>query len=238
MMYYCPQCGTKVLQGPTVCPQCGTALKFVIQTGGNNSNLNSSARTTPMKKKNAMGINSLTDDLSGFTTETGPVLKYNEFADPDNTGEQIQDNDDMSIIGINDNTLIDDYEAEFQTDKQQHDMDIQNKTVIGNISTNMARGAASGVNELSKYKIITQIFDKKMGFDAAELESKLNMYAKLGYHIVPNTMICQPGQDFFALMERTVPEVPPQPVQPQPVQPQPLGDTDAHAPENKTEESL
>ena len=213
MLYYCPQCGTKVSQGATICPQCGTALKFVIQTGGSNNNLNSTLKTSPMKKKNTMGVHSISDDTSGFSTETGPVLKYNEFADPNNVSEPLKDNDDMSIIGLTDNALIDDYETEYQTDKQQHDNDLQNKTVIGNISTNITKGTSSiGIGELSRYKIITQIFDKKMGFDAAELEAKLNMYAKLGYHIVPNTMICQPGQDFFALMERTAPDVQPQPI--------------------------
>lgn len=234
MMYYCPQCGTKVLQGATVCPQCGNPLKFVIQTGGSNNNLNSSIRNPQMKRKNTMAFNGVTDDVSGFTTETGPVLKYNEFVDPDNNGETPIDNDDMSdtsIIGI-DNQIIDDYDADFQTDKQQqYDKDVQNKTVIGNISTNMNKGAATGFSgDLSKYKIVTQIFDKKMGFDAAELESKLNMYAKLGYHIVPNTMICQPGQDFFALMERTVSDV-----KVQPAQPQPLNTSASRSDENKEE---
>lgn len=205
MLYYCPQCGTKVLQGATVCPQCGTQLKFVIQTGGTDNNLGSTLKNPPMKKRNAMGFTNGTDDVSGFNTESGPILKYNDFANNPNKDDNIPDNDDMSIIGL-DSQILDDYDNDFQQDKQ-YDMDIQNKTAIGNLSTNMAKGSVAGVTgDLSKYKIVTQVFDKKIGFDAAELEEKLNMYAKLGYHLVPNTMICQPGQDFFALMERTVPD--------------------------------
>ena len=64
---------------------------------------------------------------------------------------------------------------------------------------------------------------------------KLNMYAKLGYHLVPNTMICQPGQDFFALMERTTPDAS---YAPSPVQPQPISSSENNSVAEKPEEKL
>lgn len=234
MIYYCPQCGTKVLQGATVCPQCGTQLKFVIQTKGTDNNLGSTAKNPQMKKISGMDFSSIRNDAFGFnsnTIETGPVLKYNEFAN-NMKGDTVADDDDaMSIIGM-DSQFFNDDDIDNQQQDGKLDTDMQNKTVIGTTPANMVKGMPNSfAGDLSKYKIITQVFDKKIGFDAVELEEKLNMYAELGYHLVPNTMICQPGQDFFALMERTLPDN----TKSKAAQPQPLN---SKKQENKKEEKL
>lgn len=198
MMYFCPQCGSKVMPGAVVCPQCGSELKFIIQSNGNN-NLSSSYKTLGLKNKNPMTAQKISSELFDLTPEVVMPLKYNEYATQPGEVTRISD-DDTSIIGSLDDIMIDETENEI-TALDPQELEKQRKIISGVMS---GTGTATS-QESSKYKIITQIYDKKFGFNAVELESKLNMYAKLGYQIVPNTMICQPGQDFFALMEKVVP---------------------------------
>ena len=201
-MYFCPQCGSKVLPGTAVCPQCGVELKFIIQSNSANA-LSTSYKTQGLKNRNPIAPQSIASELFNITPEVGMHLKYNENENPSNANDTIMMDDDMSIIGALDDVMLDDTGNDMTMDPRE--LEKQNKIISGAMGIGVNAVDATTSQEASKYKIITQVFDKKFGFNAVELESKLNMYAKLGYHIVPNTMICQPGQDFFALMERTTP---------------------------------
>ena len=201
-MYFCPQCGSKVLPGTAVCPQCGVELKFIIQSNSTNV-LSSSYKTQGLKNRNPIAPQPITSELFNITPEVGMQLKYNENENSSNSNDTIMMDDDMSIIGVLDEAMLDDTSSDMVMDPRE--LEKQSKIISGAMGIGSNAVDITASQEASKYKIITQIFDKKFGFNAAELESKLNMYAKLGYHIVPNTMICQPGQDFFALMERTTP---------------------------------
>lgn len=187
MVYFCPQCGTKITQGTSVCPQCGVTLRYVVQKNAENNSINAEIMMAS-KKKNAMfgqTVDTSTDNMQ----DTIPVLKYNsEYANPNDV--VINSESDMSLIGYVDEM------PEMPVEAQQDPVDNEK------LYTPVADTVVQPVAETAKYKIITQIYDKKLGFNAVELERKLNMYAKLGYSIVPNTMICQPGQDFFVLLEK------------------------------------
>lgn len=187
MVYFCPQCGTKITQGTSVCPQCGVTLRYVVQKNAENNSINAEIMMAS-KKKNAMfgqTVDTSTDNMQ----DTIPVLKYNsEYASPNDV--VINSESDMSLIGYVDEM------PEMPVDAQQDPVDNEK------LYTPVTDTVVQPVAETAKYKIITQIYDKKLGFNAVELERKLNMYAKLGYSIVPNTMICQPGQDFFVLLEK------------------------------------
>lgn len=187
MVYFCPQCGTKITQGTSVCPQCGVTLRYVVQKNAENNSINAEIMMAS-KKKNAMfgqTVDTSTDNMQ----DTIPVLKYNsEYASPNDV--VINSESDMSLIGYVDEM------PEMPVEAQQDPVDNEK------LYTPVTDTVVQPVAETAKYKIITQIYDKKLGFNAVELERKLNMYAKLGYSIVPNTMICQPGQDFFVLLEK------------------------------------
>lgn len=189
MVYFCPQCGTKVAQGTSVCPQCGVTLRYVVQKNAENNTLNAEVMMA-QKRKNVM-FNQTVDTSTENLQDTVPVLKYNsEYASPNDVA--INAESDMSSIGYVDEL------PEMPVEAQQDPVD--NEKMYTPSST---ADTPQTVAETAKYKIITQVYDKKLGFNATELERKLNMYAKLGYTIVPNTMICQPGQDFFVLLEKT-----------------------------------
>lgn len=188
MVYFCPQCGTKVTQGTSVCPQCGVTLHYVVQKNADNNTM--SAEVMMASKKRNVMFGQPVDTSTENIQDTVPVLKYNsEYANQNDVA--INSESDMSLIGYVDEM------PEMPVEAQQDPVDNEK------LYTPVAESTAQPVAETAKYKIITQIYDKKLGFNAAELERKLNMYAKLGYSIVPNTMICQPGQDFFVLLEKT-----------------------------------
>lgn len=188
MVYFCPQCGTKVAQGTSVCPQCGVTLSYVVQKNAENNTLNAEVMMAS-KKKNAM-FGQPVDTSTENIQDTIPVLKYNsEYANPNDI--VVNSESDMSLIGYVDEM------PEMPVEAQQDPVD--NDKLYAPVADNTVQPVAT---ETAKYKIVTQIYDKKLGFNATELERKLNMYAKLGYSIVPNTMICQPGQDFFVLLEK------------------------------------
>lgn len=187
MVYFCPQCGTKVTQGTSVCPQCGVTLRYVVQKNAENNTLNAEVMMATKRKNTVFGqpVDTSTENIQ----DTMPVLKYNsEYASPNDV--IINSESDMSLIGYVDEL------PEMPVEAQQDPVD--NEKIYSPAAENIPQPAA----ETAKYKIITQVYDKKLGFNASELERKLNMYAKLGYSIVPNTMICQPGQDFFVLLEK------------------------------------
>lgn len=187
MVYFCPQCGTKITQGTSVCPQCGVTLRYVVQKNAENNTINAEIMMASKKKNVMFGqtVDTSTDNMQ----DTIPVLKYNsEYASPNDV--VINSESDMSLIGYVDEM------PEMPVEAQQDPVD--NEKLYTPVTDNTVQPVA----ETAKYKIITQIYDKKLGFNAVELERKLNMYAKLGYSIVPNTMICQPGQDFFVLLEK------------------------------------
>lgn len=188
MVYFCPQCGTKVTQGTSVCPQCGVTLRYVVQKNAENNTLNAEVMMA-QKRKNVM-FNQTVDTSTDNMQDTIPVLKYNsEYSSPNDV--IVNAESDMSLIGYVDEM------PEMPVEAQQDPVD--NEKMYTPVSSAEIQ---QPVTETAKYKIITQIYDKKLGFNATELEKKLNMYAKLGYTIVPNTMICQPGQDFFVLLEK------------------------------------
>ncbi len=189
MVYFCPQCGTKIVQGTSVCPSCGAALRYVLQKNVENNTVASEVMGGT-KRKDSMFGQTMEFSMESIQ-EAIPSLKFNrDYVNPNET--PINSESDMSIIGWVDE--LPDAAAESA-----------NQELVENEKINISPSAAvqTMVPESSKYKIITQVFDRKLGFNAAELETKLNMYAKLGYTIVPNTMICQPGQDFFVMLERT-----------------------------------
>ncbi len=208
MVYYCPQCGARVSQGASVCPMCSTQLKLVLQTGGDaNSNYGSTAKQQSHLNTRLNTINYAEIVQSSVSDQNAmPTFKYNEHADPNNVVEQSEDNE-ITITGL------EGLEDELDNDAKAADGEARKGVLTKGVATEPQKVTS----ELTKYKVLTQVFDRRTGFDATELETKLNMYAKLGYHIVPNTMICQPGQDFFVLLERNTPDSQPKPVQAQPI---------------------
>ena len=193
MVYFCPQCGTKISQGSASCPQCGAVLHFVIQRNAEKNSASDDNTVTMSKRRNVMFAQFGEQVMEG-SQDSFPVLKYN--------GDHIHKNDkiadaetDMQLIGWVDE-MADLSHAPTENPQAQEQND--NEKLAMPVSSTPAQSTV----DTAKYKIITQIYDKKVGFNAVELEAKLNMYAKLGYQIVPNTMICQPGQDFFVLLEK------------------------------------
>ncbi len=200
MVYYCPQCGARVMQGASVCPMCAAQLKLVIQTAGDpNSNYGSTAKQQSHLNTRLNTINYAEIVQTSRNESATPSIKYNEHADPNNVVEQSEDNE-ISITGLEG---LEDFDDAIDAEAR--------KVLLQGVATEPTKVGT----ELTRYKVITQACDKKDGIDGAELEAKLNMYAKLGYRIVPNTTICQPGQDFFALLERVSPDVQPKPAQSQ-----------------------
>ncbi len=184
MMNFCPLCGARVTAGATVCQNCGESLAFVVQMNRSNTNA-TSVKEAGIKKKNSMLAQTVYIENNDLMAETNPSLKYNDDPEQGKLKPHVFE-EEISIPNYADDLSEQEGEIEFSE---------QDGKLTG-VQT------ASVMQEMSKYKIVTQPFDKKTGFNAKELEEKLNMYAKLGYHIVANTMICQPGQDFFALMEK------------------------------------
>lgn len=192
MVFFCPQCGTKISQGAASCPQCGAVLHFVIQRNADKNPANDD-NMTATKRRNVM-FAQFGEAVTEGSQDVFPVLKYN--------GDYTQNNDkiadaeaDMSLIGWADE-YADASDIPMESPQQQEQNDGE-KLVMPSTSSPVQSNI-----DTAKYKIITQVYDKKLGFNAVDLETKLNMYAKLGYQIVPNTMICQPGQDFFVLLEK------------------------------------
>ena len=193
MVYFCPQCGTKISQGSASCPQCGAVLHFVIQRNAEKNSASDDNTMTMSKRRNVMFAQFGESVMEG-SQDSFPALKYN--GDYVHKNDKIADAEtDMQLIGWVDemadlsDASTDNPQALEQADNEKLVMPVSSAPVQSTVDT-------------AKYKIITQIYDKKVGFNAVELEAKLNMYAKLGYQIVPNTMICQPGQDFFVLLEK------------------------------------
>ena len=198
MVYFCPQCGTKVAQGATSCPQCGVTLRYVIQQNSDNNGVSSEVMSTVRRKSSPFLHHYSLDETTEGMHDSQPVLKYNsDYINPNDV--VLNAESDMSLIGW----------AEEQPEDSvdnPHEQKDNEKMIGGAIAP-----PQPAVQESAKYKIVTQVYDKKLGFNAHELETKLNMYAKLGYHIVPNTMICQPGQDFFVLLEKEALKKPDEP---------------------------
>ncbi|MBE5818365.1 MAG: zinc ribbon domain-containing protein [Clostridiales bacterium] len=193
MVFFCPQCGTKISQGSASCPQCGAVLHFVIQKNADKNTASDEGMMTMARRRNVMFAH-LGEQVMEGSQETVPVLKYN--GDYINKNEKIADAEaDMQLIGWVDE-MADVLDAPVENPQAMEQND--NEKLVMPVQSTTAQSTA----DTAKYKIITQIYDKKVGFNAVELETKLNMYAKLGYQIVPNTMICQPGQDFFVLLEK------------------------------------
>ena len=193
MVYFCPQCGTKISQGSASCPQCGAVLHFVIQRNAEKNSASDDNTMTMSKRRNVMFAQFGEQVMEG-SQDSFPILKYN--GDYTNKNEKIADAEaDMQLIGWVDE-MADVLDAPVENPQAMEQND--NEKLVMPVQSTTAQSTA----DTAKYKIITQIYDKKVGFNAVELEAKLNMYAKLGYQIVPNTMICQPGQDFFVLLEK------------------------------------